>query len=53
MLVKTVRPVDIRVEAERVGGIDKAEEIDSIGAYALKIEVAVKLIALAERFVEP
>ncbi len=52
MLIQTMRPVDVGVEAERVGGVDKVEEIDSIGADTLEIEIAVELVALAERFVE-
>ena len=52
MLIQAVRPVDVRVEAERVCGVDEAEEIDVVGADALEVEVAIELIALAQRFVE-
>ena len=47
MLVEAVRPVDVRVEPERVRGVDEAEEVDVIRAGALEVEVAIELIALA------
>ena len=38
VLVDAMRPVDVRIQAERVGGVDEAEEVDGVGADALEIE---------------
>src|SRR5579863_1479825 len=48
MLIKAVRPVDVGVEAQRVGGVNKVEKVNTVGAGALEVEVSPELVSLAQ-----
>ena len=53
MLVEAVRPVDVGVDAERVGRVDETEQVHASGPRALQVKAAIELVLAAKRLVEP
>ena len=53
MLAEAMRPVDVRIDAERVRGIDEAEEVRAARPRALQIESSIKLVFAPQRLVQP
>src|SRR4051812_42892387 len=51
MRVQTMRPVDVRVQTQSVGNIDKTEQVLAVCANALEIEGPVNLVTFANRLV--
>ena len=53
MLAETVRPVDVRIDAESIGRIGETEQVGVACPCALEIEVSVEFVFAAERLVQP
>ncbi len=52
VMVEAVKPIDARVDSERVGGVEEIEEARGIGTHALEGESPVDLVFETEGFVE-
>ena len=52
MLVESVRPIDICIDAQRIGRVHKAEKVLVAGPCALQVEGSVELVLAAERLVQ-
>jgi hypothetical protein len=51
-MVEAMRPVDVSVDAQRVGCVDKAEEVSVAGPDALEVKASIKFVSVPERLVQ-
>ena len=52
-MAEPVCPVDVHIDAQRIGRVEEAEEIGAAGPHTLKCKSTVKLVPIADGFIHP